>query len=748
MRLKFSPNSLGALLALAFTLISVALTVLLTAYSDRAATASIRENIGNNLAELAHQTTARLDRSMFGRYREVRLMANRIADNPEALAVRFELDSLQESYPRYAWIGMTDLNGRVVAATRGMLEGVDVSQRPWFGNALKDIHVGDVHDALLLSKLLGASEREPLRFVDIAFPLKDDRGQVIGVLGAHLSWEWATDIQESIFLPGRNDRNVEPLIVSSAGTVLLGPADLMNKPLSLPSLDAARSQVSGYTREVWPDGHEYLVGYSHDQGYDAYPGLGWRVLVRQRADEAFAPVDQVHQRLLMVGAALAVVFSLIGWWLAGRITRPLNDLVDVARGIEAGYAVRARTEGVYTEGATLGRAFNSLIEQLQRNEAEVRQLNVSLERRVAERTAEMEDAFDRLSENEARVQTLIETAQDPFVAMDFEGRITEWNTQAEKLFGWRRDEVLGESLAHTVLPERYQAAFVKALARYHTTGEAPFTNRLLERTVVNRQGVEIPVEMKIGLINSGSVQLFSAFVHDISKRKEVERLKNEFVSTVSHELRTPLTSIYVSLSMLESGMGGDLPADVQELMKISRQSCERLIRLINDVLDVEKLDSHQFSYTMKRQPLRPLVDAALHEVKPYAEEHGVRLVVTEASDGAVMADADRIVQVITNLLSNAAKFSPPGEAVQVLLRADEEHVHLSVVDHGPGIPPEFRPRVFERFAQADSSDRRQKGGTGLGLNICRSIVTDHGGSIGFESEPGVRTEFHFSLPRA
>ncbi|MFP5481639.1 MAG: PAS domain-containing sensor histidine kinase, partial [Alphaproteobacteria bacterium] len=175
------------------------------------------------------------------------------------------------------------------------------------------------------------------------------------------------------------------------------------------------------------------MGYSHDQGYDAYPGLGWRVLVRQREDEAFAPLDQVHQRLqrlhqhlLMVGAALAVVFSLIGWLLARHITRPLHDLVDVARGIEAGYAVRARTEGVYTEGATLGRAFNSLIEQLQRNEAEVRQLNGSLERRVAGRTAELEDAFNRLSENEARVRTLIETAQDPFVAVDFEGRITEW----------------------------------------------------------------------------------------------------------------------------------------------------------------------------------------------------------------------------------------------------------------------------------------------------------------------------------
>jgi PAS domain S-box-containing protein len=740
--------SLGAWLALAFTVLSVLLTLLLTVLSDRAASTQVREGIGANLAELANQTTSRLDRSMYERYREVQLIANRLDGELDLSRVSTEINRLQQSYPTYAWIGVTDPAGKVLVATRNMLEGVDVSARPWFGNALQGKPMGDVHEALLLAKLLGGQTGEPLRFVDIAFPLRDDQGQTTGVLGVHLSWQWARDIEQAIFVPVGRSRNVEPLIVSSTGTVLLGPPDVQGSVLRLRSLDAAERGERGNIRETWPDGKDYLVGYSSDRGFDAYPGLGWRVLVRQELGEAYAPVNQLHKRMLLVGLAAAALFSLLGWGVARMITRPLLDLTHVARGIEAGYSVKVPSSRSYAEISMLGKAFTSLVKKLQDNETEVRELNVSLERRVHERTAAVEEALDRAIASEERIQTVIETAQDPFIGMDFEGRITDWNTQAEKLFGWKREEVLGESLAHVIIPERYQTAFVQALAHYLSTGEAPFQGKLLERIVRNRKGREIPAEMKIGLIDTGGVQLFSAFVHDISERKEVQRLKNEFISTVSHELRTPLTSIYVSLSMLESGMAGELPADVQELMKISRQSCERLIRLINDVLDVEKMDSQQFTYDMKRQWLRPLVETAIRDTQSYADSFGVRFHFDVVADGEVMADGDRIVQVVTNLLSNAAKFSPPGGLVQVMLSGNAERMHLGVIDRGPGVPEKFRDRVFDRFAQADGSDRRQKGGTGLGLNICRTIINEHGGEIGFDSEEGVRTEFHFTLPRA
>ena len=513
--MNFGRFSLGAWLATAFTALSLLLTLSLTAFSDRAASNQVREGIGANLTELAQQTASHLDRSMFERYREVRLIAQRLSGDTDPATVRTEIEALQRSYPHYAWIGVTDTAGVVRTATRGMLEGVDVSARPWFRNAIAKQPMGDVHDAMLLAPLLGTPGGEPLRFVDIAFPLTDAAGQAAGVLGAHLSWNWTREIQDAIFAPVSHHRSVEMLIVSTTGLVLLGPSGVQGTALQLPSLEAAGRGESGYSKETWPDGKAYLVGYGRDAGFDAYPGLGWRVLVRQALDEAYAPVNQLHRRMLLGGIVAALLFSLLGWWVARLITRPLLDLTDVARGIEAGYAVKAPVTAAYREVSMLGSAFNSVVKSLQDNEAELRHSNAALERRVSERTAELRKAFDDVHANEQRAQAMIDTAQEAFIGMDFEGLITDWNDQAEKLFGWKRFEVLGESLADIILPERHQTVFVQALAHFLTTGQAPFTGHLMQRTVIDRQGREMEVEMKIGLINTAEVKLFSAFVRPV-----------------------------------------------------------------------------------------------------------------------------------------------------------------------------------------------------------------------------------------
>ena len=516
--LKQRHFSLGAWLALAFTLLSLLLTVLLTVFSDRTASTQVRQSIGTNLAELANQTTSRLDQAMFERYREVRLIANRLNGTLDLAEVKTEIDALQKSYPTYAWIGVTDPTGKVLAATRNMLEGADVSQRPWFQNALKGQAMGDVHEALLLAQLVGSPKGEPMRFVDIAFALKDDAGQLTGVLGVHLSWTWAREIEQAIFVPVGRSRTTDPLIISSTGAVLLGPPEVEGTVLNLPSADAAQQGQQGFVRETWPDASDYLVGYSRDRGFEDYPGLGWTVLVRQDIDEAYAPVNQMHRRMLLGGVVAALLFSLLGWGMARWITRPLLGLADVARGLVAGYAVKAPASNAYEEVAILGGAFNAMVHTLQNNEVELRQLNVSLERRVQERTAELQSSLERVGDNEARTQAVIDTAQEPFVGMDFEGCITDWNAQAEKLLGWTREEALGESLAHLVVPVRYQVAFIEALAQFLSTGEAPFVGRRMKRVLVNRDGIELPVEMKIGLINTDRLKLFSAFIRDLREQ--------------------------------------------------------------------------------------------------------------------------------------------------------------------------------------------------------------------------------------
>ncbi len=234
---------------------------------------------------------------------------------------------------------------------------------------------------------------------------------------------------------------------------------------------------------------------------------------------------------------------------------------------------------------------------------------------------------------------------------------------------------------------------------------------------------------------------------DITERRHMERLKSEFVSTVTHELRTPMTSIHGALSLLASGMAGPLPEGAQELITRSHQSSERLVRLINDVLDVERIEARLMRYTMTVQPLAPLVDQAIDATHAYAHEHGVEFdLQAHHDDVRVLADADRIVQVVVNLLSNAVKFAGPSKRVSIRMTETETGVRVSVIDDGAGIPESFRARMFERFSQADSSDRRQKGGTGLGLNICRSIITEHGGHIDYLSVVGQGSEFFFELP--
>jgi PAS domain S-box-containing protein len=740
-------RGLGTYLAFAFSLLSILVTAILVIVSEHVASAQVRSSIGSNLAELANQTTSRLDRSMFERWREVRLMADRISGAQDPQQVRAEFEAMQRTYPNYSWIGLVAPDGRVRAATGGLLVDASVAARPWFRNAQEGVSVGDVHEAVLLAKLLPNPGGEPMRFVDIAFPITWPAQARPGVLGVHLSWQWAREVERAIFVPVGRARAVEPLIVSNTGVVLLGPPDVLGVTLSLDSLRAAATGA-GSTVERWPDGRDYLVGYSHDKGYMGYPGLGWRVLVRQDVDAAFAPVRDLQRQVLFWGLVVAALFSLLGWMAARLVTRPLMQLARAARDLEADGPRRPLRDDSYREVAQLGTALDAMVANLQQKEAALRELNASLERRVEERTAALRETFEHVRQNEQRIQTILESAPDPFIGMDFHGRITDWNPRAEAMFGWRREEVVGRPLVQVLIPPRFRVASERAFEHFKTTGQAPFAGRSIERIVVDRSGREIEVELRIGLIDTGKLQLFCAFMHDISHRKEVERLKSEFVSTVSHELRTPLTAVYGSLRLLASGVTGTLSTQGQQLLDMSTRSCERLIRLINDVLDVEKIESGRLALRLETQPLRPLVDRALRDTEPFTQGLGVAVRLQVEGDAPVRADGDRIIQVVVNLVSNAAKFSPRGSEVQVTISAGDGRVRVGVVDRGPGLPAEFRSRVFERFAQADASDRREKGGTGLGLNICRSIVQAHGGEIGFESEPDVRTEFFFALPRA
>jgi PAS domain S-box-containing protein len=752
-KLPGKPRGLAGYLGLAFTLLSIFLTCALVFLVERAASGHVKQGVGDGLADLALQAADKLDRGMYERYREVGLLAERAELGDASLdkdARRSILGALQASYRYYSWIGLARLDGTVEVAAGGVLEGVNVGARPWFKGALGGTFVGDVHDAVLLARILPKQE-EPWRFVDVAFPLRDAQGRLVGVLGSHLSWHWARDVERSIIAP-MSARRIDVLIVDRNGVVLLGPKGVQGDTLPLHFLRPVAGRPADFAEQDWPDGRTYLVGRGATLGYADYPGLGWTVLVRQDLDSAYTPVLRLREYALSIGVGLALLFSLAGAMAAGWITRPLKQLAGAARRIQSNQAEIIPDDArQYDEVLELSGALNALVADLVGRGQRVRELNATLEQRVAQRTGELEAALREVRASERHIQAIIETAQDAFIGIGLDGVVSDWNSQSERMFGWRREEALGRQLGELVVPERFRGSLERALKEFRTTGHVDLLDRRRERLVLDRDGREFAVQMSVAMVADGARTFFSIFLQDISARKKVERMKNEFIGTVSHELRTPLTSMHVSLALLADGSVGKLEEPAQELADIAHRHCARLVRLVNDMLDVQKIEAGALQLARRVRPLRPVLADALDALRGSAERAGVALRLdcpppdADGGEPQAFVDADRLVQVLTNLLSNAIRHSPPGAEVLLSLAAEGGQARIAVADRGEGIPPAFHSRIFERFAQAERRDGKG-GGTGLGLSISRSIVLEHGGEIGFVSEEGQGSTFTVSLP--
>ncbi|MEO8389849.1 response regulator [Polaromonas sp.] len=365
----------------------------------------------------------------------------------------------------------------------------------------------------------------------------------------------------------------------------------------------------------------------------------------------------------------------------------------------------------------------------------------SLADAVEERTRELHGSESQLRQITDSVPALI-------AYIDAEQRFQFHNLAYEEVLGLKHDQIDGKTMREIMgeeLHEKERGKIEEALAGYAVQ---------YDRTQENSEGQPRDYVMQYfprygEMEHEGTVVGFFSLGTDVTELKRVDRMKSEFVSTVSHELRTPLTSIRGSLGLIAGGVAGELPAMAKNLVGIATNNCERLIRLINDILDSEKIESGKMRFELQPMELKPLLAQALTANDGFAGQHNVKLVL-DAPANPVLAsvDSDRLAQVVTNLLSNAVKFAPAGSSVQVRLWCKNGRVRVEVADSGPGIPEAFRKRIFQKFSQADTSDTRKMGGTGLGLNISRAIVERMGGQIGFTTETGVGTVFFFELPEA
>ncbi len=358
---------------------------------------------------------------------------------------------------------------------------------------------------------------------------------------------------------------------------------------------------------------------------------------------------------------------------------------------------------------------------------------------------DMAEALSAASQHERamldRLATILNILPVGLMLIDEDGTIQMSNPSSEGMFQLSKGDIAGKNimllLSHPEgqSPENFMAELKKKSSGIVAEGEG-----------MRQGGTSFPVEISLTAYSqSGNNDLYLLVLSDITQRKEIERLKREFMQMVSHDLRTPLTSIQIFLNLLLDGVYGELSEKIRQKAAVADRSAARLINLVSDLLDMERMESGQLRLSSDIVQISSVIERSLESVRPFAEQQGITLSSRRAS-AEVFADQNRLVQVLINLLSNAIKFSPPGRSVDVSVTPESEWIEVAVCDQGRGVPASMQEDIFQRFKQVELKDATEKKGSGLGLAICKVIIEQHGGKIGVRSQSNKGSTFWFRLP--
>ncbi|HEV2984083.1 MAG TPA: PAS domain-containing sensor histidine kinase, partial [Vicinamibacterales bacterium] len=367
-----------------------------------------------------------------------------------------------------------------------------------------------------------------------------------------------------------------------------------------------------------------------------------------------------------------------------------------------------------------------------------------------------------LTESEARLQAIIDTSLTAIVTMDEHGAIAGWNPQAESTFGWPGKDVIGKLLVDTIVPQQHRAAHRAGLARYLATGEGPVLGKVLELTAIGKDGREFPIELAISLASApGAPPLFVGFVRDVTARKQADDAiqtlnrelqvanlhKSEFLANMSHELRTPLNAILGFSELMLDDMSDKYDATTrQKFLSQINSSGKHLLSLINDILDLSKVEAGQMELRLQAVSVAESVDQVVRTVEPLVTKKSLTLTANVSGVGDVLADAGKLKQMLLNLLSNAIKFTPEGGTVTIAGLRLKDTVEISVADTGIGIADADQKQIFKEFHQVDHGPGRKHEGTGLGLALTRRFALLHGGDVRVTSRVNKGSVFTLSLP--
>lgn len=351
-----------------------------------------------------------------------------------------------------------------------------------------------------------------------------------------------------------------------------------------------------------------------------------------------------------------------------------------------------------------------------------------------------------LQESVQHTQAIMDEVIDGILTIDQYGMILSFNRAAESIFGYTERQIIGTNIDRLISTE-HRNDYYHFFSEHQINTQESLRDKVKELVGMRRDRREFAMEIAISDIFRNGKLIYVGVVRDISERKRIERMKNEFISTVSHELRTPLTSITGSLGLLVNGSLGNFSNTVGNMLNIAHKNSLRLHHLINDLLDMDKLLEGKMNFNLQSYPLMEIVEQSVESTLGYAKTYNVNLHISERLDDVkVKVDSHRLQQVLANLISNAIKFSPAQASVNIRVHWQYQKVRVSVIDQGEGINEEFKPKIFQKFSQADSSSTRQKEGTGLGLAISKELIENMNGTIGFQSQEGKGSCFYFDLP--